>query len=409
MIPVHTTLPPHITKPAVPLPMRLTLLCLAALTIMSGATVAPSLPALEAHFAQHEDIALLSRLILSLPALMIALFAPLAGFISDRYGRRRLLILAVTVYALAGISALLQDNLTGLLASRILLGIAVAGTMTSVTALVGDYFNPVPRRAYMSQQGAFISLGGVIFLVAGGLLADIHWRAPFAIYATALLLIPAVLRFLPEPKRTKIEQSSNHLSDEKPDWMAFALLLGAALSNSLVFFLIPTQLPFLLKEIGVDTPSLAGIAIAASNLMGALASLVFYPLARNHLGKSGVFILGFAVMACGMGLIAEANSFNAIMIATAIYGCGMGTLIPHIFATGLESATPNIRGRISGALTASVFIGQFLSPLVSQPWIERFGLASGFSVASGVLLFLATLALLLHWFKAKPSSEIILQ
>ncbi|QFT56262.1 MFS transporter [Microbulbifer sp. THAF38] len=409
MIPVHAAPPLNVAKPAIPLQMRLTLLCLAALTIMSGATVAPSLPALEAHFVQHEDIALLSRLILSLPALMIALFAPLAGFVSDRYGRRRLLLLAVTVYALAGISALLQESLAGLLASRILLGIAVAGTMTSVTALVGDYFNPDQRRTYMSQQGAFISLGGVIFLVAGGLLADIHWRAPFVIYAAALLLIPAVIRYLPEPERNKIERSSDHSSDEQPDWMGFALLLAAALLNSLVFFLIPTQLPFLLKEIGVDAPSLAGIAIAASNLMGALASLVFYPLARNHLGKSGVFVLGFAVMACGMGLIAEADSFNAIMIATAIYGCGMGTLIPHIFASGLESATPNIRGRISGALAASVFIGQFLSPLISQPWIERFGLASSFSAASTVLLFLATLALLLHWLKAKPSSEIILQ
>ncbi|WP_444899898.1 MFS transporter [Microbulbifer sp. VAAC004] len=399
----------EMAESAIPVPMRFTLLCLAALTIMSGATIAPSLPALEAHFAQHEDIALLSRLILSLPALMIALFAPIAGFISDRYGRRKLLLLAVTVYALAGISALLQESLVGLLASRILLGIAVAGTMTSVTALVGDYFSPIQRQTYMSQQGAFISLGGVVFLLAGGLLADLHWRAPFAIYAVALLLIPAVLRFLPEPKRNSIEPLPNNVTNGNPDWPAFALLLGAALLNSLIFFLIPTQLPFLLKEIGADTPSLAGIAIAASNLMGALASLVFYPLARNYLGKSGVFVLGFTVMACGMGLIAEADSFNAIIMATAIYGCGMGTLIPHIFATGLESATPNIRGRISGALAASVFIGQFISPFISQPWIERFGLASGFSAASTTLLLLASLALLLHWLKPKPSAKMFLQ
>ncbi|WP_299579387.1 MFS transporter [uncultured Microbulbifer sp.] len=400
---------PGVAEPMIPTQRRLTLLCLAALTIMSGATVAPSLPALEAHFAQHENIALLSRLILSLPALMIALCAPLAGLISDRYGRRRLLIMAVSIYTLAGASTLLQDSLEGLLASRILLGIAVAGTMTSVSALVGDYFSPAQRQVYMSQQGAFISLGGVVCLMAGGLLADIHWRAPFAIYAVAILLIPAVLRYLPEPSRNTAHQMRSGAKKETPYWPAFALLLGAAMFNSLAFFLIPTQLPFLLQELGIDTPSLAGIAIATSNLVGALASLTLYPRARDHLGKTGVFALGFAVMAFGMGLIAGAESLYAVMIATAIYGAGMGTLIPHIFATGLELAAPTLRGRISGALAASVFIGQFLSPLVSQPWIDRFGLASGFSAASCALIVFAGLALTLHWLKPKPSMEMNLQ
>ncbi|WP_143730578.1 MFS transporter [Microbulbifer sp. GL-2] len=394
---------------AVPIPRRLTLLCLAALTIMSGATVAPSLPALANHFSQHPDSALLSRLVLSLPALMIAIFAPLAGIISDHYGRRRLLLSAVGLYGLAGTSALLQNSLEGILVSRMLLGVAVAGTMTSVTALVGDYFTPKQRQVYMSQQGAFISLGGVIFLLTGGLLADLHWRGPFAIYAVALLLIPAVLLYLPEPLRNGAIKNLKTSVTKKFHLLGFSALLGAAMLNSLAFFLIPTQLPFLLREIGVNSPSHAGIAIAAGNLMGALASLTLFPHARKKFGKFGIFAFSFATMATGMGLISIAESYTEIILAMAIYGGGMGTLIPHIFSTGLESAVEHMRGRISGALTASVFIGQFISPFLSQPWINRFGLASAFSTAAIGLLLLATIALITRWLKTKTSTEIILR
>ncbi|MFA0810966.1 MFS transporter [Microbulbifer epialgicus] len=393
----------------IPAARRLTLLCLAALTVMSGATVAPSLLALAAHFAQHPNSALLSRLVLSLPALTIALCAPFAGVISDRYGRRRPLLLAVGLYALAGTSALLQHSLEGILVSRILLGVAVAGTMTSVTALAGDYFTPAQRQVYMGQQGAFISLGGVICLILGGLLAELHWRGPFAIYAVALLLVPAVLLHLPEPQRSHSDKSLRKAPLYNGFWLGFAALLSAAMLNSLAFFLIPTQLPFLLRDIGINSPSLTGIAIATGNLMGALASLMLFPRVCSTFGKFGNFAFSFAAMAVGMSLISIADSYSAIIIAMAVYGSGMGTLIPHIFSTGLQSATEHMRGRVSGALTASIFIGQFLSPFWSQPWIDSFGITSAFSTIGLGLFLLSGVSITVHCLKTKTSTETILR
>nr|WP_281383062.1 MFS transporter [Microbulbifer rhizosphaerae] len=362
---------------------------MAALTVMAGATVAPSLPALENHFADSANSELLTRLVLTLPALFIALFAPLAGVVSDRFGRRRLLLSSVLLYGLAGVSGLLADSLPGILVGRALLGIAVAGTMTSVTALVGDYFSGAEQGKYMAQQGAFISFGGVVFLVLGGLLADLHWRAPFAVYAIALLLLPAALFFLGEPVRDRDTAESAGNAAQVP-YFPLAALFAAALLNSLVFYLIPTQLPFLLREIGTVLPSHAGQAIAGGNLMGAVSSLFFYRRIRERLGAPGLFAFCFAFMAAGMLLISAADSFAAVMAATAVYGVGMGALMPHLFASAIHLASERMRGRISGGLTTSIFIGQFLSPLASQPWIDRFGLAAGFSFAGMLLLLPAS-------------------
>ncbi|MCX2793475.1 MFS transporter [Microbulbifer thermotolerans] len=142
--------PPAGEVPPVSPLRRATLLCLAALTIMSGATIAPSLPALQAHFANHADSQLLSRLVLTLPALFIALCAPVAGAICDRFGRMGILMVSVLLYGLAGLSGLVADSLSAILAGRTLLGVSVAGIMTSITALVGDYFSGREREKYMS-------------------------------------------------------------------------------------------------------------------------------------------------------------------------------------------------------------------------------------------------------------------
>lgn len=189
---------------------KITLLTVATLTIMAGTTISPSLPALEAHFADVDGVKLLSRMVLTLPALFVAFCAPLIGGLADRYGRLRLLIGSILLYGLSGISGLFVDSLPALLAGRAALGIAIGGIMTLTTALVGDYFSGSERERYLGLQQAFTGIGGVVFVAAGGLLADYHWRAPFAIYAVAFAIIPAAIAFLTEPggRRPTVDRPS---------------------------------------------------------------------------------------------------------------------------------------------------------------------------------------------------------
>jgi len=181
--------------------LKLTLLFVATLTIMAGTTVAPSLPAIEQSFLSTPNVEIMSRMVLTLPSVFVALCAPVAGVLADRFGRKRLLLGAILLYSLSGMSGLFADSLAGLLIGRAFLGFAIGGIMTIGTALVGDYFEGPARERYLGLQQAFTQLGGVVFVVAGGLLADVHWRAPFAVYAVALLILPAALLFLREPAR----------------------------------------------------------------------------------------------------------------------------------------------------------------------------------------------------------------
>lgn len=369
-----------------------TLLFISTLTIMSGATISASLPDIAARFADVENVALLSRLVLTLPAIFIAMFSPIAGFLVDRFGRRPLLLASLALFAVAGASGLFLDTLPALLAGRAVLGIAVGGIMTATTALVGDFFQGPARDRYMGLQQAFVGIGGTIFLTGGGFLAEMHWRGPFLIYTVAILLLPAALAFLPEPRRVRTAGAT--LEEAGLDGRRIALLgllFLAAAVNMIAFYMIPTQLPFYLEHLGFAAPSLAGAAIGAGQLVGVVSALVFAPL-RRSLGIMGVFGLGFVSAGLSFLLLWGAESYISVLVAMAVSGVCMGTIMPNFAAAAMLLAPPALRGRVSGLLVSSIFAGQFLSPVVSQPLIAASGYGGAYALMGGVVLVFGLVA-----------------
>ncbi|MFH4289309.1 MFS transporter, partial [Acinetobacter baumannii] len=79
-------------------------------------------------------------MIITLPAVSMALLAPLAGMVGDRLSRRRLLIAATGVYAVFGLLPVMLDDLHTILLARLVMGIADAFILTTANALIGDYF-----------------------------------------------------------------------------------------------------------------------------------------------------------------------------------------------------------------------------------------------------------------------------
>lgn len=373
-----------------------TLLFVSTLTIMSGATISASLPGIAARFADVENVALLSRLVLTLPAVFIALFSPAAGFLVDRFGRKPLLVVSLALFAVAGASGLFLDTLPGLLIGRAVLGLAVGGIMTATTALVGDFFQGAARDRYMGLQQAFVGVGGTIFLTGGGFLAEVHWRGPFLIYTVAILLVPAALAFLPEPRRARpadLATEEGRLGGRATALLA--LLFLAAAVNMIAFYMIPTQLPFYLETLGFAAPSLAGTAIGTGQLVGVVSALGFAPF-RRRLGIMGVFGLGFVSAGLSFLLLSAAESYVGVLAAMAVSGICMGTIMPNFAAAAMLLAPPARRGRVSGLLVSSIFAGQFLSPIVSQPLIAASGYGGAYGLVGAVVLVFGIVAFVLR-------------
>jgi MFS family permease len=208
--------------------LKTTLLLTSTLTVMSGATIAPSLPAMQEYFADVPNSALLVRLVLTIPALFIAIGGLFAGQLVDRLGRKPLLIGSALLYGIAGSSGFLLNSLGAILVGRALLGLSVAGIMTGVTTLIADYYTGQTRANFMGLQAAFMGLGGVVFLSVGGFIADLNWRFPFLIYLSAWAILIAIALTIYEPERKILNQTSSSANQPSMPIGVLAMIYGVA-------------------------------------------------------------------------------------------------------------------------------------------------------------------------------------
>ncbi|PZD73197.1 Bacillibactin exporter [Acaryochloris thomasi RCC1774] len=365
--------------------VKITLLLASTLTVMSGATIAPSLPAMQDYFAEVSNADFWVKLVLTIPALFIVIGSPIAGQLVDVIGRKPLLIGSALIYGFAGGSGYVLDSLFAILGGRALLGLAVAGIMVSATTLIADYFSGDQRANFMGLQAAFMGFGGVLFLSVGGFIADLNWRLPFLIYLFAWLLLPLMVRVLYEPER--IPAASDQGGQANVSSLPVRLLVliyASALLMQVVFYLIPTQLPFYLKQIAGADAARSGLAIALSTLFSAIASLNYGKI-KQRFSFITILALAFSLMGLGYIGIGLVGTYGSVLLVLVPAGLGLGLLMPNLNVWTSKEAPDHLRGRALGGLTTFFFLGQFLSPIVSQPVSQSMGLTKTYGL-SGLLL-----------------------
>lgn len=345
------------------------------------AAVAPALPAIERAYPDVPDVALLTRMVLTITALFIALSAPFAGFLIDRVGRKPVLLAALALYLVSGTAAIWLDGLVDILISRAVLGIAIGMILTTATTLIGDFYQGESRNRMAGAQIAVMVLGVAAGTTLAGFLADTDWRLPFYMYLVAVLVVPLVLFGIREPERTAQTETPRGLFAPGTRFpvvkvgMIYALIWLSLLST----FVIPSQTAFLLPEIGIPGAFIAGISIAVFNVVGAAMAMQFRRL-RARFDNNVILAGSFVFLGIGLLLSASADSVTQVMLGMILAGFGFGPLMPALNAWLLAVAPVTLRGRLVGGLTFFQFLGMFASPLYSQPVADVVGMTGAFAL-----------------------------
>lgn len=362
------------------------LLGASTLTIMAAAIVSPSLPTMHDAFSQASP--LLVQQVVTLTSAAIAVTAPFAGIVIQRVGSRPVLAFGLGLYAVAGTAGLWVPGMVSLLVSRAVLGVAVGMIMTSVSSSIAGLWSGPGRARMMSGQQAFASLGGVVFLPLAGLLSSIDWRVPFALYSVALLIVPFTV-LTPLFPGHQHSAAPTRSAGRGTSALLVAFILGAAVIGTAVFFMVPTQLPFMLAESGLPAV-LSGFAIAASTATGVIGALVF-PRLRQQFGFGAIAAGSLLTLGTGWAMIG-ANGAAAPAGVTAgalVGGIGVGAIVPDLNAWLSDLVPGSQQPVVLGGLVAAIFGGQFLSPLIFAPFIDAIGLRGAFLAAAVLLAILA--------------------
>jgi len=332
---------------------------------MGAVIVAPMLPKMGAEFGPSEPQAeMLVPLAVTGPALAIAIVAPLAGWLADRAGRKKLLIIATFLYALLGFLPAILNDLGSIVLSRLLFGCAEAAIMTCCTTLIADYWHGEDRMKFVNYQVVSIGLIGSIFFVIGGVLGESSWRTPFYLYLLPLLLIPFMMKVLWEPVKKAVEgmpqaPQSNEKVARLPLIIGYGMILGGMALN----FIVPIQTPTLLVDMGIVSTTKIGMS-AGLGLLATLIGSLSWPLLRSTFGIPFCNAILLALLATGLWLLSAATTYENVLVAVTIHGIGAGLLVPNVMAEVMHALPKAVRGRGIGGFTSCLYLGQFISPII---------------------------------------------
>jgi len=365
---------------------KVSLLLLATMGVMSGIAIVASLPLIANNFTTIQNIEFYSKLLLIIPSIIIAVASPFTGILVDKIGRLIPLYIGFTLFVIGGSSGFFLDDFYYLLVGRAILGIGVAFTTTSSMALVGDYFNEEERHKFMSVQGMAIGFGGIIFIISGGYLAQIDWQYPFLIYSLPILFLPLLLISLKEPNRTK----EITIEENEVNTKLYPVYLTAFFSM-LLFYMLPTQMPYLVINKLGGNPSSVAYFIAFAMFTNAITSKQYHKL-KAKLNFIQIFAIIYISFGIGLAIISQVTTPNQLFLASMFMGIGFGLVFVNINVWLLSLVEASKRGRAIGVLTSSFFFGQFFSPILFQPVVASIGIQGLFFYVS-ILSFLIAFVL----------------
>ena len=390
----NASLKKPVTAPASPtvggrtagLAQLILLLAGSCMSVLGAVLIAPVLPQMTDAFADTPGVDVLVPIVLTVPALFIGLAAPFAGVIVDRVDRKRLLLIAMVAYALFGTAPLYLNSLGAIVGSRVLVGICEAAIMTCCTTLIGDYWTGPKRSKYLGLQTLVAALAATVFLALGGVLGANGWRTPFWMYVIALILVIPMAKLLWQPARP-----SNYVKGESLGPVPWRKLLGpclVTLFGGIVFYALIVELSFVLTDVGITSTATIGGISAAMSLATAAGAIVFGKLSRL---SPRVFLpIEFILAAAGLIIVFATTSVAVITVGAIITGFGTGMLLPTLLTWAVNRLTFLQRGRGVGIWTGTLFIGEFLSPLIIAALAAKTsGLQAGLAVLGGAAAIMA--------------------
>jgi DHA1 family multidrug resistance protein-like MFS transporter len=364
-------------------PRQVAILSFALVVVMLGyGMVIPLFPFyIEMMGAGGSDLGLL----IATSAFLELLFGPLWGSVSDRAGRKPILLLGLLGYSLSSLLFGLSTELWMLFASRALSGILSSATMATALAYISDSTSERDRGGGMGILGAAVGLGLILGPAAGGWLGSDSLALPFFIAAgSSLLALVLAALWLPEslPVEARRQAGKVRTIDLAALWRA---LLGPIGLLMFLLFLVSFALTNFESIFGLYAaqelaygPERVGTILAVVGLVSTLGKAILIAPLTKRWGEAPIIKVSLAASAAGFVVLLLATTYPGVLLATGVFILSKTLLrtviialaskraaVGHGAAMGLSNSFMNL-GRIVGP----VWAGFIFDVNVSYPYLS---------------------------------------
>ena len=333
-------------------------------------------------------------------AVMQFLFGPVLGGLSDRFGRRPVLLVSLIVMSADYLVMAVACSIWLLLAGRIVGGITAA-TQATAAAYMADISAPEKKAANFGLIGAAFGLGFVIGPVMGGLLAEYGTRAPF--YAAAVLAaLNAAFGWivLRETVTDRIRRPfswarANPLGTLRTlrQLPGLGPLLLVFFIYQLAFIVYPAIWSYFGQERFGWSPAMIGLSLALFGIMLAIVQGGLMPMVLRVLGERGAVIYGHGFDVLAFLALAFVTSGTLALILTPLAALA-GVITPALQGIMSKAVRDDQQGELQGALTSISALAMILSPMVmtsvfatfSRPGAPIYLPGAPFILSAGLIL-----------------------
>ncbi len=338
--------------------------------------VLPLLPFIVAQYLPSQQVVVGMSALMSVFAACTFFAAPVFGALSDRYGRKNILIISllgsVVGYVMFGIGGALWV----LFLSRIIDGLT-AGNISTLFAYISDTTEPQERTKWFGYIGSVMGIGKIGGPALGGLLGNINLALPFFITAGLIFASGLAVYFLlpeslsPEKRTTHLSMNSfntfSHFKDVFSTKQVKSLLvIGTLFYAGLSIFQFNFTL--FLKDIYKWTPLIIGSILTFVGVCEIASRAILLPWLLKHFTEKKIAIAGLAGLATGLGLIFASiyiHSALIISLAVILIISGEGLYDPTYTGKLSQSVDESKQGKLQGVNQSLQSANNVLIPLIA--------------------------------------------
>ena len=330
--------------------------------VMGVSLVSPVLPDLRPVFGVTDAQVGLVITAYTLPGVVVT---PFVGLVADRFGRRRVVVPLLVLFAVAGAGVAFARTFAEVIALRFLQGVGASALITLAVTLIGDVYEGPRRDAVMGVNGSTIGTGAAFYPLLGGALAGIRWSAPFLFFGVGALVAVVAVVALEEPDAERSTDVRTYLGRLRavatlPQALGVFVALFAAF---LIFYgAVLTALPLLLRDAYALGSGRIGATLSAVALASAVVSSQYGRLS-DRLAAPRLVAVGFVAYGLGLFGVRLAGSPRGVAAALLVFGVGFGVVMPAIDTTVVTLVDDDLRAGVMGLRTSVLRLGQTVGPV----------------------------------------------
>lgn len=354
-----------------------------------------------------------SSLVITLFSVTAGLVIPIAGFLSDRFNRKGVIIPALILFGAAGVLAgfgAVWKSYTVIIIARALQGIGAAGTSSIAMALVGDLYSGATESRALGLTEASNGTGKVISPILGAAIALIVWYAPFFAFPVfCLLSILAVSLIIKEPKKEKEPPrfheyllANKKILKSKGKWLIPAFFAGSL--GLFILFGVLFYLSNILEEPPYGIDGVVKGLVLAIPLLGMVVTsyTTGAKIKKDGLLMRKLMLIALLGMVVSLALTVFFYKNLVVFIELLTLSCiGIGLLLPCLNTIITGSVEKEERGMITSLYNCLRFLGVAAGPPLFSWMMDRSDRLVFITVSS-----LAFAALCLVFFLIKPSAQV---